>query len=70
MRICLAAGKLLIELLLELGIEEVLHAFRGLVEVVGGKIEVGFQEGFPQAVGPHDVAGSCAAFVGQFGVAS
>ena len=37
MRISLAAGKLLIELLLELGIEEVLHAFRGLVEMVGRK---------------------------------
>ena len=37
MRIDLPAGELLVELLLKFGIEEVLHAFRGFVEVVGVK---------------------------------
>lgn len=68
MRVNLPAGKLLVELLLKVGIEEVLHSFGWLVQVIGGQVEVGFQEGFPQAVSPDDVAPGGAALLGELRV--
>ena len=64
MRIDLTTGELLVELLLEVRIEEMLHPLRGFVEVIGREVEIGFQEGFPQAVSADDVAGCCTALIG------
>jgi len=65
LRVDLATGELLVELLLKVGVEEVFHSLGGLVQVVGGEVEIGFQERFPQTVGTDDVAGGSAALAGE-----
>src|SRR5262245_64323884 len=53
------------KLLLELGVEIVLHPLGCIVQVVARQVEMGVEVGFPEAMGSNQAAGGGAAGVSQ-----